>query len=402
MILGIIGKPNTGKSTFFNAATMNNVPTGNYPFTTIEPNTGMAYVRVNCVCKELKIKDNPKNSLCIDGNRMIPVKLIDVAGLVPKASEGRGLGNKFLDDLRQADVLIQVIDISGKTDEEGRIVESGKHDPINDINFVQEEFDKWMTNIIKKDWDKIVRTAEGDNKKFLELLGEKMSGLSINKTHINQALEKSKLKIKNPINWEENDIETFALFLRTTSKPSIIAGNKIDLLENKDIIDKFKEKFEHFIVVAAEAELMLKKAAENNMIKYMQGDSAFQINNDVKLDVKQKAALDLVKDKVLDKWSSTGVQNAVNYAFTKILKCIVVYTVENENQFSDKKGNILPDAYLVKEGTTSKDLAYLIHTDIGKSFLHAIDAKNSKQLSADYVIKNNDIIKIVAIKNTSK
>ena len=134
----------------------------------------------------------------------------------------------------------------------------------------------------------------------------------------------------------------------------------------------------------------------------MQGDSAFQINNDVKLDVKQKAALDLVKDKVLDKWSSTGVQNAVNYAFTKILKCIVVYTVENENQFSDKKGNILPDAYLVKEGITSKDLAYLIHTDIGKSFLHAIDAKNSKQLSADYVIKNNDIIKIVAIKNTSK
>ena len=174
------------------------------------------------------------------------------------------------------------------------------------------------------------------------------------------------------------------------------------MLENKDIIDKFKEKFEHFIVVAAEAELMLKKAAENNMIKYMQGDNAFQINNDVKLDVKQKAALDLVKDKVLDKWSSTGVQNAVNYAFTKILKCIVVYTVENENQFSDKKGNILPDAYLVKEGTTSKDLAYLIHTDIGKSFLHAIDAKNSKQLSADYVIKNNDIIKIVAIKNTSR
>ena len=154
-MVGIIGKPNTGKSTFFNASTMNDVPTGNYPFTTIEPNIGIAYVRVNCVCKELQIKDNPKNSLCIDGNRMIPVKLIDVAGLVPRASEGRGLGNKFLDDLRQADVLIQVIDVSGKTDEEGRIIESGEHDPINDVNFVQEEFDKWMANIIKKDWDKI-------------------------------------------------------------------------------------------------------------------------------------------------------------------------------------------------------------------------------------------------------
>ena len=402
MMVGIIGKPNTGKSTFFNASTMNDVPTGNYPFTTIEPNIGIAYVRVNCVCKELQIKDNPKNSLCIDGNRMIPVKLIDVAGLVPRASEGRGLGNKFLDDLRQADVLIQVIDVSGKTDEEGRIIESGEHDPINDVNFVQEEFDKWMANIIKKDWDKIVRTSEGDNNKFLELLGQKMSGLSINKIQINQALERSKLKIKKPINWKHEDIETFTLFLRTTSKPSIIAGNKIDLLKNKNIINKCQENFDHFIVVAAEAELLLKKASENKMISYIQGDNTFQINVDAKLDIKQKAALDLVKNKVLNKWNSTGVQNVINYAFIKILKCVVVYTVENENQFSDKNGNVLPDAYLVREGTTSKDLAYLIHTDIGKSFLHAIDAKNSKQLSSDYILKNNDIIKIVAVKNKSK
>ena len=401
-MVGIIGKPNTGKSTFFNASTMNDVPTGNYPFTTIEPNIGIAYVRVNCVCKELQIKDNPKNSLCIDGNRMIPVKLIDVAGLVPRASEGRGLGNKFLDDLRQADVLIQVIDVSGKTDEEGRIIESGEHDPINDVNFVQEEFDKWMANIIKKDWDKIVRTSEGDNNKFLELLGQKMSGLSINKIQINQALERSKLKIKKPINWKHEDIETFTLFLRTTSKPSIIAGNKIDLLKNKNIINKCQENFDHFIVVAAEAELLLKKASENKMISYIQGDNTFQINVDAKLDIKQKAALDLVKNKVLNKWNSTGVQNVINYAFIKILKCVVVYTVENENQFSDKNGNVLPDAYLVREGTTSKDLAYLIHTDIGKSFLHAIDAKNSKQLSSDYILKNNDIIKIVAVKNKSK
>ena len=192
------------------------------------------------------------------------------------------------------------------------------------------------------------------------------------------------------------------MFLRTTSKPSIIAGNKIDLLKNKNIINKCQENFDHFIVVAAEAELLLKKASENKMISYIQGDNTFQINVDAKLDIKQKAALDLVKNKVLNKWNSTGVQNVINYAFIKILKCVVVYTVENENQFSDKNGNVLPDAYLVREGTTSKDLAYLIHTDIGKSFLHAIDAKNSKQLSSDYILKNNDIIKIVAVKNKSK
>ena len=147
MKIGLIGKPNTGKSTFFNACTLLNVNMANYPFTTIEPSTGVAYVKTSCVCKELEIKDSPVNSICIDNQRLIPVKIVDIAGLVPGASKGRGLGNKFLDDLRQADVLIQVIDISGKTDEEGRIVESGKHDPINDINFVQEEFDKWLSLI---------------------------------------------------------------------------------------------------------------------------------------------------------------------------------------------------------------------------------------------------------------
>ncbi|MEM4201360.1 MAG: GTPase, partial [Nitrososphaerales archaeon] len=113
MLVGIVGKPNTGKSTFFNAATLMNVPMANYPFTTIQPNYGVAYLRKDCVCKRLNVKDNPVNSVCVNGVRLIPVKLVDVAGLVPGASQGRGLGNKFLDDLRQADALIHVVDASG-------------------------------------------------------------------------------------------------------------------------------------------------------------------------------------------------------------------------------------------------------------------------------------------------
>ena len=122
MLIGIIGKSNVGKSTFFNAVTDLSVQTANYPFTTIEPNVGVAYVRIECICKEFEVQDNPVHSVCIDGIRFIPVKVIDIAGLVPGAHLGKGIGNKFLDDSRQADALIHVVDASGSTDSEGRPV----------------------------------------------------------------------------------------------------------------------------------------------------------------------------------------------------------------------------------------------------------------------------------------
>ncbi len=85
--IGIAGKPNAGKSTFFKAATLADAEIANYPFTTIKPNVGIGYVRVKCVCQELGVKCNE----CIDGWRFIPVKLIDIAGLVPDAHKGGGL-----------------------------------------------------------------------------------------------------------------------------------------------------------------------------------------------------------------------------------------------------------------------------------------------------------------------
>ncbi len=114
MQVGIVGKPNAGKSTFFSAATLTVVPIANYPFTTIKPNRGISYLRTRCVCRELGVQDRPRNSRCVDGERFIPVELIDCPGLVPGASTGRGLGNQFLDDLRKADALIHVIDARGK------------------------------------------------------------------------------------------------------------------------------------------------------------------------------------------------------------------------------------------------------------------------------------------------
>jgi len=396
LIAGVIGKPNTGKSTFFNAATLLNVPMANYPFTTITPNLGVAYLRVKCVHQELNVPDNPQNSLCIEGTRLIPVKLVDVAGLVPGASQGKGLGNKFLDDLRQADALIHVVDASGSTDAEGKNVESGTHDPLEDIGFVEEEFDLWLADIVNRDWAKIARAAEADKGKFLQMLSDRLSGLAIKQEQIIIASDKCSLKLDKALQWSNDDIKRFCSVLRQIAKPSLIAANKADLPTSKDKIEKLKKMGRIVIPTAAEAELLLRRASERGLIRYLPGDKDFEIITKDKMSQQQVKALELVRQKVLSTWGSTGVQEVINSVYLTLLRCIVVYPVEDESKFSDKKGNVLPDARVVPLGSTAKDLAYTIHTDLGESFLYALDAKTGMRLGADYKLRDSDVIKIVA------
>ena len=395
MKIGLIGKPNTGKSTFFNACTLLNVNMANYPFTTIEPSTGVAYVKTSCVCKELEIEDSPVNSICINNQRLIPVKIVDIAGLVPGASKGRGLGNKFLDDIRQADVLIHVVDLSGKTDEEGRILTDSKRNPIDDITMIETELDNWIYDIIDKDWDQIGRTSTGDKKKFIDLLSDKLSGLSINQNHINISIKNTGLVTKNVTEFSNDDKMKLVKELRKISKPIIIAGNKIDLAETDDYED-IKKTGREIIPTASEAELLLRRASENGIIQYVPGNNHYTISESKEITKQQKNALETVKKHVLDKWDTTGVQLVLNFAFFDLLDMITIYPVEDENKYMNKKGNTLPDAYLLKNGSTAKELAFKIHSEIGDKFLYAVDARTKKRLSNDYVLKNNDIIKIVS------
>lgn len=401
MLTGIIGKPNVGKSTFFSAATLLNVPVANYPFTTIQPNIGNAYIRVKCVHEELGVKDNPVNSACVDGTRLIPVRLVDVAGLVPGASSGRGLGNKFLDDLRQADALIHVIDASGGTDEEGRQVKPGSHDPIGDISFIRREIVLWVKSLLDKDWSKITRTVESGASNAVKLptaLMDKFSGLSIDEESIEVAVHKSSLKIEKPSSWTEDELFSFCETLVTISKPILIAANKCDQPQAKQTIERLSNELKETIIIpcAAEAELLLRRAAQANLISYVPGDSSFKLMDSSKLTSGQTKALNLVQSQVLDVWRGTGVQNAINGSYLKLLKGIVVYPVEDEAKFTDKKGNVLPDARIMHEGDTAKDLAYKVHTDLGNSFLYAINARTGLRVGAEYELRNNDVLKIVS------
>ena len=401
MITGIVGKPNVGKSTFFNAATLLNVPVANYPFTTIQANVGNAYIRVKCVHEELSVNDNPVNSTCVDGTRLIPVRLVDVAGLVPGAASGRGLGNKFLDDLRQADALIHVIDASGGTDEEGRLTKLGSHDPLTDIAFVKREIILWVKSLLDKDWPKITRMVESgapNATKLSTALVEKLSGLSIDEESIEVAIHKCGLKIDKPSTWSEDDLYLFCGSLVDISKPILIAANKCDQPFAKENIAALGKELISSVVIpcAAEAELLLRRASQANLVSYVPGDSSFKIIDESKLNAAQKKALDLVQTHVFEIWHGTGVQTAVNDAYLRLLKGIVVYPVEDETKFTDKKGNVLPDARIMHLGDTAKDLAFKVHTDLGNSFLYAIDARTGLRVGADYTLKNNDVLKIVS------
>ena len=397
MIIGLIGKANVGKSTFFNAATELAVPAANYPFTTIEPNVGVAYARVKCACREFGVEDNPVHSMCIDGNRFIPVKLIDVAGLVPGAHAGKGLGNKFLDDARQADALIHIVDASGSTDSAGKSVPAGIGDPMFDINFVEEEFDLWMASIVSRDWSKTAREAENQGQKLEQMLAKRLSGLAIPEHKISAAVHEAGLTPKKPTLWAEDDILHFCKILRARAKPFLVAANKADLPSSEANIERMKKepRIAALVPCASEAEAMLKKASKKGVLHYLPGDNSFEIKAGVALNELQKKALEVVKS-LIKKYNSTGVQQAINIACFDLLHLIAVYPVEDEFKLSDKKGNVLPDVRLLPTGSTAKDLAGTVHADLAKGFLYAVDAKTKQRIGADHQLKSGDVIKIVS------
>jgi len=394
MLIGIVGKPNVGKSTFFKAATLAEVAIAPYPFTTIKANEGIGFVKVKCPEQELKLKCKPNHGFCLNGWRFIPIKLLDVAGLVPGAHQGKGLGNKFLDDLRQADVLIHVIDISGTTNEEGKPTKD--YDPSYDIKFLEDELDKWFYNIISENWKNLIRKIRTTETKPVEVLAEQFSGLKINEEMIKETIRNLNLNEKFS-EWTDDQLLNFVRKLRILSKPMIIATNKMDMPNALDNHRKLRADFPqaHIVGCSAESELALREAARDKKIDYIPGERDFKIKTE-NLNEKQKKALDFIKNKILTKSAGgTGIQNCLNNAVFALLKYIVVYPVENENHFTDKNNNILPDALLMPEESTALDLAFAIHTDIGNAFISAIDARTHKRLAKDYKLKDNDIIRIL-------
>ncbi|KXH70566.1 MAG: hypothetical protein AM326_04170 [Candidatus Thorarchaeota archaeon SMTZ-45] len=400
--VGIVGKPSCGKTSFTNAACMTDFKVGSYPFTTIEANVGVTHVRTKCACADFEVEDNPQNSICIDRVRLVPIKLIDVAGLVPGAHEGRGMGNQFLDDLRQADVLIHIVDASGGLDTEGQEVAAGSHDPIDDVKFLEEELTEWMLGIIQKDWRRITGRVRSEGAKLEDLLLEKLSGLKITRGQILRAIRDSNLKAETVDKWTEEETREFVGTLRKNAKPIIIAANKIDR-PNADInLKRLQDEFPDYLVVPVSAltEKVLKDLDKKGVIKYIPGDNDFEILSPGSLKESELEQLEKIREHILRKYGGSGVQNLLNRAVFDYLNMITVYPVHDANSLTDSDGNVLPDVYLVPKGTTAKEFAGHIHTDLMKSFIHGIDARTKMRISDKHELKDRDVIKIVSAKGS--
>lgn len=393
MLIGIVGAPNKGKSRLFSALTTVDVAVADYPFTTIEPNKGVALLRVPCAHVGLGLpRCDARGGHCKNGVREIAVQLLDVAGLVPDAHTGKGMGNQFLDDLRTADGFIQVIDASGRTDLEGqpKVLDAGDDGVAAleaELDFMQMELEHWLEQVILRNLPKFKHRG-------LNEMTEALSGLGYLPGQLNTAAVKAKLDVEK-ILWDENDVKRFAQALYSSGKPRVVVANKADVPGALARARELKQARPDVMVIPCSAayEYALLKAAGAGLVHYTPGDTDFEIVGAP--DARQRRALEQMRAFVREN-RGTGVPQALRQMIFGELGMKVAYPVEDENHYSNHFGEVLPDALLVPAKTTAIELAGKIHTDLAARFIGAVDAKTKRRVGREHVLADGDIVKIVS------
>jgi ribosome-binding ATPase YchF (GTP1/OBG family) len=387
--IALAGKPNAGKSTFYQAATMAEVDVANYPFTTIDANRGVSHARTRCPCLDREERCEDEN--CHAGKRYVPIELLDVAGLVPGAHEGRGLGNQFLDELTNADVIVNVVDASGGTNAEGEPVEVGSHDPVADVDFVEREMDLWLASIVNRNWESVERQSRSPEFDIEEVLTEMLTGFGATEADVARVLRDLDYP-EAPTQWTDDDREALARLLREETKPIVVVANKVDEAPAENV-ERLLELDKPVIAATAQGELALRRGAQAGVIDYDPGDDEFEVTGEVGGD--QRALLDDLRESVAEH-GGTGVQQALDFAVYDLLDHVTAYPVQDASKWTDAKGNVLPDAFLLPRGSTPKNLAYAVHSDIGDGYLHAVDAREGRDISDEYELEEGDVVKIVS------
>ncbi|GGL61929.1 redox-regulated ATPase YchF [Halocalculus aciditolerans] len=390
--VALAGKPNAGKSTFYTAATQSEVDVANYPFTTIDANRGVTHVRTECPCLAREERCGHEN--CHDGKRYVPVELLDVAGLVPGAHEGKGLGNQFLDELTNADVILNVVDASGATNEKGEPVEPGSHDPLDDVDFIEEEMDLWLASIINRNWEGVERQSRSPGFDIDEALADLLTGFGATENDVAVCLRGMEYP-ENPRAWTDEHRETLARAIRSRTKPIVVVANKVDEASEENVT-RLLELDKPVVPATAQGELALRRGADAGVLDYDPGDDSFDVLDDLPED--RAAVLDDLAA-TMDRWGGTGIQAALDEAVYGLLDRITAYPVQDASKWTDGTGTVLPDAFLLRRGSTPVDLAYAVHSDIGDGYLHAINARTGRDIGEDYELEDGDVVKIVSTAN---
>lgn len=395
--IGLIGKTNTGKTTFFNSATLSSEEISSYPFTTKSPVSGVAHAITLCVHPEFKIQDNPNNSKCLDGWRYIPIELIDLPGLIKDAWKGKGLGNQFLSIAAQSDALLHVVDASGGIDSTGKITEIGTGDPISDFADIEEELIMWYHKILEGNRDKISKLIKTGTD-ISDALTDLYRGIGVTKIHVKETFHATNLEEKDFDDFNMVDTKKFASYLRKISKPTLIVANKVDVEGADKNFARLRERYNDSIVipVSGDSEFVLRRAEQKGLIKYSPGSETFEIIKSDELNEKQNNALNFIKQGIMGEYMRTGVQFAINVAVFKLLKMNSIYPVADEKNLSDKKGRVLPDLILLKDGATINDLAKEIHSDLTKGLLYGKDLRYNLRLPTDYQLRDRDVVSLVS------
>ena len=395
--IGIIGKTNTGKTTFFNSSTLSSDEISTYPFTTKKSSTSTGYANTLCVHPEFNVVDNPNNSRCEDGWRYIPIELIDLPGLIKDAWKGKGLGNQFLSIASQSDALLHVVDASGSIDSTGKITETGSGDPVSDFADIEEELNMWYQKILEGNRDRLQKIIKsGDD--HVDALTELYQGVGVKRNHVKEALKTSGLEEKDIENYDMQDSKKFASYLRKISKPTLIVANKIDVNGADKNFERLRERYNDMIVIpaSADSELTLRRAEQKELIKYSPGSENFEMLQIDELNQKQKDALNFIQSDIMGEYMRTGVQFAINVTVFKLLKMNSIYPVASPEKLSDKKGRILPDLVLLKDGATVTDLAKEIHSDLTKGLLYAKDLRYNLRVPTNYQLRDRDVICLIS------
>jgi GTP-binding protein YchF len=315
---GIVGLPNVGKSTLFNALTRKQIPSENYPFCTIDPNVGI----VSLADHRLTILSEQSHS-----KKIIPatVSFVDIAGLVKGASQGEGLGNQFLSHIRETDAIVQVV----RCFEDPNVIHvAGKVDPLDDIEVITLELILADLQMVENTLSRLERQAKG--KKELQ---PTMDLLKKCTEHLNQNLPMRSLKL----NTEEEELCKQYNFL--TKKKVLyvcnVGENDVPALDNP-LVQRVREyaakEGSRVVVICARIEEEISRLDEKDAKEFLES-----------LGLKE-----------------SGLDRLIKEAFS-LLDLITYITT----------GEIETRAWTIKKGTGAAAAAGEIHSDIEKGFIRA-------------------------------